>query len=83
MDTLLNQYYWMRDNYVELLTSTMIIVIALQSLVKLTPTKSDDSFLDRVNSYLEWGMKFLKIPNVKREDGSLMPAGKHEDPAPK
>lgn len=79
MDTVLNQYYWMRDNYVELLTSLMILLIALQGFVRLTPTKSDDAFLERMSGYLNLVFKWLKIPNVKREDGSIMPAGAHPE----
>lgn len=82
MDAILNQYYWMRDNYVELFTSLAILLIALQGFVRLTPTKSDDAFLERVSKYLDMAMKFLKIPNVKREDGSIMPAGVHEEKKP-
>jgi len=78
MDTLLNQYYWMRDNYVELFTSLAILLIALQGIVRLTPTKSDDAFLERVSKYLNMVMVWLKIPNVKREDGKLI-AGVHEE----
>lgn len=79
MDTLLNQYYWMRDNYMELLTSLAILLIALQGFVRLTPTKSDDAFMERVSKYLDMVLKFAKIPNVKREAGSIMPAGVHEE----
>lgn len=78
MDSLLNQYYWMRDNYVELFTSLAILMIALQGFVRLTPTKSDDAFLERVSKYLNMVMVWLKIPNVKREDGKLI-AGVHEE----
>lgn len=79
IDGILNQYYWMRDNYIELLTSLMILLIALQGFVRLTPTKTDDAFLERVSGYLDKLMKLLRIPNVKREDGSIMPAGVHEE----
>lgn len=78
MDSLLNQYYWMRDNYVELFTSLAILMIALQGFVRLTLTKSDDAFLERVSKYLNMVMVWLKIPNVKREDGKLI-AGVHEE----
>jgi hypothetical protein len=78
MDSLLNQYYWMRDNYVELLTSLAILMISLQGIVRLTPTKKDDGAVEKIGEYLTALMKFLKIPNVKREDGKLI-AGVHEE----
>lgn len=78
MDTILNQYYWMRDNYAELLTSLMILMIGLQGIVRLTPTKKDDGAVERLGGYLTKLMELLKVPNVKREEGSIKPAGVHE-----
>lgn len=78
MDQMLNHYYWMRDNYQELLISLSIILIGLQAIVRLTPTKKDDGALERVAKVLNSAMAMLKVPNVKREDGKLV-AGKHDD----
>lgn len=79
MDEILNQYYWMRDNYAELLTSLAIILVGLQALVRLTPTKKDDGAVERLGGYLSKVMGWLKVPNVKREEGKILPAGTHEE----
>ena len=78
IDMLLNQYYWMRDNSQELFVSLMIVLIGLQGLARLTPTKKDDGVLEKVVAWVNKLMAWLKIPNVKREDGKLI-AGVHEE----
>lgn len=78
LDSILNQYYWVRDNYVDLLTSLAILMIALEGFVRLTPTKKDDGAVERMGHYLRKLMGLLKVPNVKREDGKLL-AGTHEE----
>lgn len=77
MDQIMNYLYWMKDNYAELLSSIAVLVMALEMIVRLTPTKKDDSFMERVSSKLNWLMNLLKVPNVKREDGKII-AGVHK-----
>jgi hypothetical protein len=75
MDSLLNQYYWMRDNWMDLIVAMSLLLMAAQAIVKLTPTKKDDSFLERLNGLFE---KFLTfVPNVKRVEGKII-SGTHE-----
>ena len=41
-------------------------------LVRLTPTKKDDSALERVGKALKWIMNILKVPNLKADDKRLL-----------
>jgi len=72
MDALMNYLYWMKDNYAELLSSLAVLVMGLEMLVRLTPTKKDDGFMKRVSDKLAWLMGILKVPNVKAADGKLL-----------
>lgn len=76
MDLVKEIFAWMSANYVGILVSISIIIPGLQGLVRLTPTKKDDSALARLDKGLNWLMDMLKIPNVKRE--GLKISGTHK-----
>ncbi len=58
--------------YDELFIALSILLLGLEALARLTPTLSDDSALERIGKILKKIMDFLKIPNVKREDGKII-----------
>ena len=72
MEHVLNFAYWLKDNYMELLSAIALMVLGFEMLVRLTPTKKDDSFMARVSSKLKWLMDLLKVPNVKAADSKLL-----------
>ena len=76
MDLVKEVWAWMMANYAGILVSLSVIVVGLEGIVRLTPTKSDDSALERVGKAIHWLMDLLKIPNIKRE--GLKPSGTHE-----
>lgn len=83
MEQVMNFLYWLKDNYVELLSSLGVIMVGLQMLVRLTPTKKDDGAMERVGSKLNWLLDLLKVPNLKASEEKIMgvlpkPDGKHQ-----
>lgn len=84
MEQVMNFLYWLKDNYIELLSSLGIIMVGLQMLVRLTPTKKDDGALERVGAKLNWLMDLLKVPNVKASEQKILgvlpkPDGTHKE----
>lgn len=77
MDLLKEIWAWSAANYSGILVSLSILIMGLEGIVRLTPTKKDDSALERIGKAVHWLMDLLKIPNVKREDGKIV-AGTHE-----
>ena len=71
MDTLKEIYIWTVGNYYGVLISVSMIIVALEGIVRLTPTKKDDTVLERVGKAVHGLMDFLKVPNAKREDGKI------------
>lgn len=71
MEQVMNFLYWVKDNYVELLSSLGIILLGLEMLVRLTPTKKDDGAVERVGKKLRSLMDLLKVPNVKLDEGKV------------
>lgn len=78
MDTLREIWSWTMANYQGVLISASMILLGLEGIVRLTPTKKDDTALERAGKGLRWLMDLLKVPNVKREKGKVMPAGLHK-----
>lgn len=76
MDLVKEIWAWLMANYTGVLISMSIIIMGLEGIVRLTPTKKDDTALERVGKLVHWLMDLLKIPNVKRE--GLKPSGLHK-----
>ena len=66
---------WTLANYEGIFVSLTLIIAGLEVGARITPTKKDDSALERIGGLLRKAMDFLKIPNVKIEDKRV---GKHE-----
>jgi hypothetical protein len=75
MGVILDLFYWFKDNYVEFFSSLGVIMVGIEMLVRLTPTKKDDTAAERVGEKLRKIMDFMKIPNPKLENGKV---SKHE-----
>lgn len=56
---------WLTGNYVHMLEAMGAVVVAAELITRLTPTKKDDGFVERIGSALRVVMDFLKVPNLK------------------
>lgn len=54
-------------NYAEILMALSMIVGAAEIITRVTPTKEDDSFVERIGKGLRKVMDLLRIPNVKKK----------------
>ena len=50
----------------EILQGLLYLVIGLELFARLTPTKKDDGFLERVGALIRKLLDILHIPNIKR-----------------
>lgn len=66
MEKVLEFWAWLQENYVNVLISVAALVGFLETIVRLTPTKSDDGFVSRLGNLIDWIMELLKIPNVAK-----------------
>jgi len=57
---------WLMENKEELALAVMTLLAFLEVVVRLTPTKKDDSAMERVGKVVRKVFDFLKIPNVKK-----------------
>lgn len=65
-------------NWYGILMAGSIILAAAEFIVRLTPTKSDDGFVQRIANGYNKIFELLKVPNIRREDGKLIvPSGVH------
>ena len=51
---------------------------AFEIFVRVSPTKSPKSGLERIGSVIKFILDYLKVPNTKRKEGSIKPDGQHE-----
>ena len=54
---------WVRGNYVNVFLLLSALLTAGEFIVRLTPTKTDDTLLEKVGWVLKKVMGFLRIPN--------------------
>jgi len=62
----MNVLIWIKDNYVIILEAAMALVVAAEVITRLTPTKKDDGFVERIGGIIRKTMDLLKIPNIKK-----------------
>ena len=60
-------FNWLMANYMELFLVLGGLVSVAEVVVRLTPTKKDDSAVERIGKLLRQVMDFLKIPNAKKK----------------
>lgn len=78
MDFIKELWAWLMLNYSGVVTSLVMLVAALEAIVALTPTKKDDGFVKRMGEWIDKLRRLLKVPSIKREEGSLKPVGVHK-----
>jgi len=59
-------FKWLTANYQDVLLSVAAVVAAAEIVVRITPTKKDDSAVERVGAIVRKLMDFFKVPNVKK-----------------
>lgn len=75
-------FAWIMANYEGVIISLVMFVAFAEAVTALTPTKKDDGFVKRLGEWVDALRKFLKVPSVKREQGSLKPSGLHDPKKP-
>lgn len=69
---------YVSGNWYGILMAGSMILGAAEFVVRLTPTKDDDGFVQRIANVYNKIFEILKVPNIKRENGKLIvPAGVH------
>ncbi len=59
--------HWLGSNYEEILAAAWAVVLAGEAIVRLTPTKKDDGFVQRVGEWIKKAMDWAKVPNTKKK----------------
>jgi hypothetical protein len=78
MEFLAKFWAYMSENWAGIIIAGGAILAAAETVVRLTPTKSDDGFVQRVANVYNKLFELTGVPNVKKEDGSfVIPAGVH------
>lgn len=78
METAMETWAYIKANYYGIAYALAMLVLAAEFVVRLTPTKKDDGAVRRFAGYVEKLFDLLKIPNIKRKDGTIIvPDGKH------
>ncbi len=54
---------WLNEHYLDLGAAVLGLYAFVELIVRVTPTKADDTVLERVGKVLKKLMDFLKIPN--------------------
>lgn len=68
MEFITEWFAWLKTNYIGIFAVLVPIYTIAESITRLTPTKTDDSVLERIGKVGRRVMDILKIPNVKRTD---------------
>ena len=59
---------WLIANKLALVAFVTSLYFLVEVVVRLTPTKSDDTVLEKIGKGLGWVFDFLKLPNnLKKE----------------
>ncbi len=79
MEVIKDVYVYLSNNWYGILMAGSMLLATAEFIVRLTPTKKDDGFVQRIANVYNKIFEFFKIPNVKKKDGSLIiPSGLHE-----
>lgn len=54
---------WITENYGYVLGSLATLVLVAEFVVRFTPTKEDDGFVERFGAFVSKVMDLLKVPN--------------------
>ena len=58
---------WLIENYVQLFGILIGAIGLAEAITRITPTKKDDGFVERVGSFIRKIMDALRIPNKKKK----------------
>lgn len=68
MEALTEYWTWTVANYKGIFIVLATIYPTLELITRLTPTKKDDTFLERAGALVRKLMDILKIPNLKKKE---------------
>ena len=78
MEFIMKMFAYIQAHWYGILMAGSMILATAEFIVRLTPTKSDDGFVQRIANVYNKLFELLRVPNVKRENGKLIvPAGVH------
>ena len=58
----------------------ILLLSGFEIFVRVAPTKSPKSGLERIGAVIKFVLDYLKVPNTKRKEGSVKPDGQHDKP---
>lgn len=71
-------WVYLQANWYGLLITGSVLITAAEFVTRLTPTKKDDSAIERIGKAYGKLFDLLKVPNIKRKDGTIViPEGTH------
>lgn len=59
-------------NQIELVGVVMGMLAVAELIVRMTPTKKDDGFVQRIGNVIKKALDIVKIPNVIKKDDSKL-----------
>ena len=59
-------FVWIKANWSGVLISLGALVAFLETVVRLTPTKTDDGAVLRIGKVIDWLFELAHIPNVSK-----------------
>lgn len=68
MESVKSFFMWFVTNWDNFLLALMLVTVALEAIVKLTPTKTDDGFVSRLGAFIDKLSKWMPN-NVKKPEG--------------
>lgn len=79
MEFVTNAWAYLRDNWEGILIAGGTLLAAAETVTRLTPTEKDDGFVRRLGNLYGKLFDLLRVPNLKKKDGSyVIPAGTHK-----
>ena len=78
MEFVMKFWAYMSANWYGILMAGSVVLAAAEFIVRLTPTKNDDTAVQRIANVYNKLFEFLRVPNIKRQDGKIIiPEGMH------
>ena len=78
MTVLIEFWTYLQANWYGILIAGSVVITAAEFVTRLTPTKSDDAAVERLGKMYGKLFDLLKVPNIKRKDGTIIiPEGTH------
>lgn len=67
MEWMMGAWQFLMANVDKITGATMAFLALAEAITRLTPTETDDGFVERMGAVIRKILDFLKVPNVKKE----------------